>query len=86
VFIDFKGNGAFPILYFKPEMDNSGETQDERKVKQPSLETCSVCQKINYIEIRKQKKGKTMSYEVLEMSTALSNAYIHFSPMFDATR
>jgi hypothetical protein len=51
--------------------------QSDRKVTQPILDTCCVCQKINYIETRKQK---TMSYYVLEMSTAFSDASIHSFP------
>jgi hypothetical protein len=51
--------------------------QGDLKVTQPISDTCSICQKINYIEIRKQK---TVLYEVLEMSTAFSDACIHSFP------
>jgi hypothetical protein len=54
-----------------------GMAQGDRKVMQPIPDTCSICQKINYTEIRKQK---TMLYQVLEMSTAFSNAWIHSFP------
>jgi hypothetical protein len=35
------------------------KVQGDRKVMQPITDTCSVCQEINYIEIRNQK---TMLY------------------------
>jgi hypothetical protein len=54
-----------------------GLLQGDRKVTQPIPDTCSICQKINYIEIRKQKR---MLYLVLEMPTAFSDAYIHSFP------
>jgi hypothetical protein len=36
-------------------------TQSDRKVTRPIPDTCSICQKINYIEIRKQKKNVILS-------------------------
>jgi hypothetical protein len=40
------------------------------KVTQPIPEICSICQKINYTEVRKQQQQKkTMSYYVLGIST-----------------
>jgi hypothetical protein len=35
--------------------------QDDRKVTQPIPDTCSICQKIKYIEIRKQKNNIILS-------------------------
>jgi hypothetical protein len=35
--------------------------QGDRKVAQPIPDTCSVCQKINYIEIRKQRNNVILS-------------------------
>jgi hypothetical protein len=52
--------------------------QDDRKFTQSILDTCFVYQKINYIEIRKQR---TMFYQVLEMSSAFTLFLI-----FGATR
>jgi hypothetical protein len=49
--------------------------QGDRKVTQPIPNTCPICQNVNYIGIRKQKK--TMLYQVLEMSTAFSDVCIH---------
>jgi hypothetical protein len=47
--------------------------QGDREVTQPIPDTCYIFQKINYIEIRKQKR-------ILEVSTAFSSAYIHSFP------
>jgi hypothetical protein len=41
-----------------PEQD---KIQSNRKVTQLIPDTCSICQKINYIEIRKQKNNVTLS-------------------------
>jgi hypothetical protein len=51
--------------------------QDGRKVMRPIPDSRSICQKINYIEIRKQK---TMLCKVLEISAAFSDACIHPFP------
>jgi hypothetical protein len=51
--------------------------QVNRKVTQPIPDTFSICRKINYIKIWKQK---VMLYQLLEMSTAFSDAYISSFP------
>jgi hypothetical protein len=56
------------------EVWESRNVLDDQNVTQTIPNTCSICQKINYIEIRKQKKTL---YFILEMSTAFSDAYIN---------
>jgi hypothetical protein len=65
------GWGLAEPLVHKMQM---GQVQGDRKVTQPIPDICSICKKINYTEIGKQK---TMLYQVLEMSTAFSDACIH---------
>jgi hypothetical protein len=51
------------------------DIQSERKVTKPIPDACSIYQKANHIEIRKYNL-----YQVLEMSTAFSDACIHSFP------
>jgi hypothetical protein len=58
--------------------------QSDQKVMQLIPKTCCICQKINYTEIRIQKKK--MLYSVLEISTAFSSTAFFLILLFDATQ
>jgi hypothetical protein len=81
--VPFESPLSLSLSYFIPHYRTSAlnitllHMQCDWKVTQLIPDICSVCQKINYIEIRKQK---TMLYDLFETSTAFSDACIHSFP------